>query len=66
MICCLCNDRIDPEHPDSVYRLNPLTFRRAWMEWNCFLQAFNELKEQAPKDPVRFLNRQDEYLEKGG
>lgn len=60
MKCALCKDKLDTEHPDSVYCLNPETFRKAWMHYNCFLNTYDCLKSQKAKN-IQFLNRQDEY-----
>jgi hypothetical protein len=59
--CCLCHDEVDPEHPLSVYGRNPETFRKGWMHWYCFNNAFEELKHQPASSPD-CMNRLDEYL----
>jgi len=45
MKCKICHDKLDPEHPDSIRGLSPLTFREAWMHYNCYKDAYQELSE---------------------
>ncbi len=60
-ICRICLTPADPEHPETVYGLNPATFRQALMHWWCFLVAYEELAEEDAKRP-EFYDRQDEYV----
>lgn len=60
MICRLCLYPADPEHPETVYSLNPATFRQAIMHWWCFLAAYEILTEVQAKQP-EFADRKDEY-----
>lgn len=61
-ICCaICGDPLDREHPLSVYGRNPLTFRKAWMDYLCFEMALEELKCQRTGSN-QYMNRLDEYL----
>lgn len=62
MICKLCNQSLDTEHPDSVYGVNPETFRKAWMHWFCFLSSYESLEGQESTD-INFFDRQDQYDE---
>ena len=43
MKCRICFDKLDPEHPSSIYGLNPITFRKGWMHYDCCTQAYYEL-----------------------
>lgn len=60
MICRLCGELLDTEHPDSIYGVNPESFKKAWMHWFCFLSSYESLKGQETKN-VNYLDRQDEY-----
>jgi hypothetical protein len=60
MQCALCKDKLNVEHPNSVYCRNPSTFRYAWMHYYCFKDAYEILEKQESKK-IQFLNRQDEY-----
>ena len=62
MICRLCKQAVDPEHPETCYGVNPLTYRPAWMHGFCFELVFEEL-EQQPCALVEFDNEQDRYLQ---
>lgn len=61
MICRLCKTRADEEHPDTVYGLNPETFRQAIMHWWCFVSAYESLEGAEANEPTAFEDRQDEY-----
>lgn len=59
--CRLCGELMNPEHPFAVWGLNPETFRRGWMHGLCFMDAYADLVDVPPKDPVNFDSRLDEY-----
>lgn len=59
--CILCKDFIDPEHPASLYGINPKTFRWGWMESFCFDVACEETMD-IPSKKTQYLNRYEEYL----
>lgn len=60
--CAICGDRLIPDTPTTIYGINPLTFRKAWMCLYCHYDACDEIKLQ-PSKSVQFDNRFDEYLE---
>lgn len=55
--------QLDTEHPDSVYGINPKTFRKAWMHWDCFLDEYQQLEYEDSKNEIDYFNRQDEYCD---
>ncbi len=48
----------DPEHPETVYGLNPQTFRLGVMHWFCFTVAYENLETEEAKNPQVFFDRQ--------
>lgn len=61
MICRLCRQELDTEHPDSVHGVNPKTFRMAWMHWDCFMDEYQQTEYEKPKNETDYMSRQDEY-----
>lgn len=64
MKCRLCLGYANPESPDTVYGVNPDTFRNAVMHWFCFLVSYEQLEELPAKDQSKYFDRQDEYCDK--
>lgn len=64
--CVLCSDHIEPYEWDinNVFNgINPLTFRKANMHYDCFRDALDITEETPSKNKQRrFANRLDEYL----
>ncbi len=63
MKCAICKDKLDEEHPNSTYGVNPESFRKAWMHLRCFINAFDILRN-TPSKCYDFDNRLDEYITK--
>lgn len=64
--CVLCSDYIEPyewELKKAFNEINPLTFRKANMHYDCFIDALDIAEETPSKNKQRkFGNRLDEYL----
>lgn len=58
MQCRICNDKIDIED-DSVWALNPLSFRYAIMHIDCLKSAYEDLQGQVIKGP--YEDAKDKY-----
>jgi len=43
MRCKICFDSLDTEHLASIWGLNPITFRLAWMHYSCCQAVYFEL-----------------------
>lgn len=61
--CALCKDKIDLEHPDTIYDKNPKTNRNAYMHTYCYKIAIEELKD-TPSKSTHYENKVDEYYSK--
>lgn len=62
MICILCKQPVDTEHPTETVRVpNPITFRIAWMHIFCFEEELGQ-SEYEEASSSEYYNRQDEYL----
>jgi hypothetical protein len=61
--CALCKDGLDTEHPLSVYGINPETFRKAWMHFDCYHVACETALETPSTNPI-YENRFDELTSK--
>lgn len=59
--CTLCKDFIDPEHPQVLYGINPMTFRWGWMDLFCYIVACEEAMD-TPSKKNQYSNRYEEYL----
>lgn len=64
--CALCGFVIEPYEWDiknAFNEINPLTFRKANMHYDCFRDAMDIAEETPSKNKQRrFANRLDEYL----
>jgi len=57
MECALCKDKIDPEDYNTVYTLNPLTLRSAWMCFYCVQVAEESIQEENPEKYERYMEK---------
>ncbi len=64
MKCAICRTKLDKEHPTSIYKLNPKSFRMGWMHIECFQEEYEALRDKPPLKNKKFLNRLEEYLDR--
>jgi len=59
--CVLCKKmmNIDAE-PEATHQRNPETFRLAWLHWQCFRFAYEEMEDSKNFNPV-YSSRTEEY-----
>lgn len=60
MKCTICREKLDTEHPESIYGKNPKTFRDAWMHSYCYKIALEDLKDLSSSK--NYDNKYDEYI----
>lgn len=63
MNCAICKDKLEVDHPNNIYDVNPITYRKAWMHFDCYCMALDDLKDEKSQH-TDFDSRYDEYISK--